>query len=152
MHPAELTRRALLGSAAAAVVLTVLPATATPDDLAAAMEELFAGREIRPGRVTLKLPRLAENGNSVSLAVEVPDSPMSEADHVRALYVFAEKNPLPNVARFFLGPHCGAAKVATRIRLADTQTVTAVAEMSDGTLWSAGAEVVVTLAACIDLS
>lgn len=148
----RLSRRALLGGAGVAIAARALPLGAAPEDMRAAMQDLFTGREIRSGRVVLTLPRLAENGNSVPLSVEVPDSPMSDSDFVHALYIFSEKNPLPDVARFHLGPQCGRAAVATRIRLADSQTLTAVAEMNDGALWSGTARIEVTLAACIDLS
>ena len=75
---------------------------------------------------------------------------MLPEDHVRRIAVFNEKNPQPHVATFHLGPRAGRAEVATRIRLADSQRVVAVAEMSDGTYWSDSADVVVTLAACLE--
>ena len=83
------------------------------------------------------------------LAVSV-ESPMTAADHVRAIHVFTEKNPQPEVVSFHLGPRAGRASVATRVRLADTQTVVAVCELSDGSFWSGRADVVVTLAACLE--
>jgi sulfur-oxidizing protein SoxY len=85
----------------------------------------------------------------VPLTVSV-ESPMTQADHVKKIHVFNEKNPQPQVAVFHLGPRSGRAAASTRIRLADTQKVTAIAEMSDGTFWEASMEVVVTLAACIE--
>ena len=97
----------------------------------------------------LELPQLAENGNSVPLKVAV-ESPMSAADHVKTIYIFSEKNPVPNVVRFHIGPRSGVARVQTSIRLAATQRITAVAQMSDGSLWSGGADVIVTQAACLD--
>ncbi|MBI5790651.1 MAG: sulfur oxidation protein SoxY [Rhodocyclales bacterium] len=103
----------------------------------------------RPGRVRLGLPQLAENGNSVPLELNV-DSPMTEADHVRSLHVFAERNPRPLIASFHLGPHAGRAKVTTRIRLAGSQRVVAIAVLSDGSAWSDETEVIVTSAACLD--
>jgi sulfur-oxidizing protein SoxY len=104
---------------------------------------------LNPGKVTLELPPLSENGNVVPLRVAVT-SPMSEADHVRAIHVVTEKNPQPYVASFRLGPRAGRAVVDTRVRLADTQAVTAIAELSDGSFWTASANVVVTLAACLE--
>jgi sulfur-oxidizing protein SoxY len=101
------------------------------------------------GKVKLELPPLVENGNTVPLAVSV-ESPMTDTDHVRAIHVFTEKNPQPEVVSFRFGPRAGRAHVATRIRLADTQTVVAIAELSDGSYWSASAAVVVTLAACLE--
>jgi sulfur-oxidizing protein SoxY len=100
--------------------------------------------------VTLELPQLVENGNTVSMTVRV-DSPMTQADHVKTIHVFTEKNPQPWVASFHLGPRAGRAVVSTRIRLADSQTVTAIAEMSDGSFWSQDVNVIVTLAACTEV-
>lgn len=140
------------GGAAAlglAPALAVEPARATPAGMQEAIRRVAGAAPITPGRVTLELPPLVENGNTVPLAVSV-ESPMTEADHVRAIHVFTEKNPQPDVAAFRLGPRAGRASVATRIRLADTQTVVAIAELSDGSFWSARASVVVTLAACLE--
>ncbi len=103
----------------------------------------------KPGRIHLVLPQLAENGNSVPLELTV-DSPMTEADHVRSLHVFAERNPRPLIASFQLGPHAGRAKITTRIRLAGSQRVVAIAVLSDGSAWSDETEVIVTSAACLD--
>jgi sulfur-oxidizing protein SoxY len=114
-----------------------------------AIRRVVSPDRVTPGRVTLDVPPLVENGNTVPLAISV-DSPMTEADHVKAIHVFAEKNPQPDVATFRLGPRAGVARVATRVRLADTQTVVAIAELSDGSFWSARADVVVTLAACLE--
>jgi sulfur-oxidizing protein SoxY len=99
--------------------------------------------------VKLDLPPLSENGNTVPLTVSV-ESPMTAADHVRAIHLFTEKNPQPDVATFRLGPRAGRARVSTRIRLADTGLVVAVCELSDGSFWSDRAAVVVTLAACLE--
>ena len=148
----ERSRRSLLAGALSLALFGVspAPAEATPESMAEAMREALGGSpEIRPGRVRLEIPELAENGNSVPLKVSV-DSPMTAADHVAMIYVFSEKNPSPNVVRFHLGSRCGRARVQTSIRLASTQQITAVAKMSDGSLWSATANVVVTAGACID--
>ena len=114
-----------------------------------AIRKVTGGRPLNPGKVTLELPPLSENGHVVPMRVAVA-SPMTEADHVRAIHVFTEKNPQPNVASFRLGPRAGRAVVNTRVRLADTQSVVAIAEMSDGSLWTASAHVIVTLAACLE--
>jgi len=114
-----------------------------------AIHKVVGTAPINKGRVKIDLPALVDNGNGVPLAVNV-DSPMTEADHVKAIHVIAEKNPLPNVVSFHLGARAGRASVATRIRLADTQTIVAICEMSDGTFWSGSADVVVTLAACLE--
>ena len=115
----------------------------------AAIKHIAEGRTITPGRVHLTLPELAENGNVVSLTVTV-DSPMTAADHVHTIHIIASKNPLANLTRFHLGPRSGRARVQTNIRLATTQTVTAIAEMHDGSLWSGTSTVLVTLSACLD--
>ncbi len=144
------TRRAVLAAGGSLLALaTVDPAWATPDSMAAAIKEFGRGTAIKPGRVTLTVPPLVENGNAVPLTIKV-DSPMSEADHVRRIAVFNERNPQPNVAIFELSPRAGRAQIATRIRLGDSQTIAAVAEMSDGSMWSGTAELVVTLPACIE--
>jgi sulfur-oxidizing protein SoxY len=146
------TRRGFLRAAAGAgLVLAAArrPAGATPAAMQEAIRRVVSPDRVTPGRVTLDVPPLVENGNTVPLAISV-DSPMTEADHVKAIHVFAEKNPQPDVATFRLGPRAGVARVATRVRLADTQTVVAIAELSDGSFWSARADVVVTLAACLE--
>jgi sulfur-oxidizing protein SoxY len=114
-----------------------------------AIRKVVGSARITPGKVTLELPPLIENGNAVPLTVSV-DSPMTDADHVKTVHVFTEKNPQPNVVGFHLGPRAGRARVATRVRLADSQTVVAICQLSDGTFWSASADVVVTLAACLE--
>jgi len=115
-----------------------------------AISKVIGNSKVSKGRVTLELPQLVENGNTVSMTVRV-DSPMTEADHVKAIHVFTEKNPQPYVATFHLGPRAGRALVATRIRLADSQTVTAIAQMNDGSFWSQEVNVIVTLAACTEV-
>ena len=141
--------RVAAGAAAGTVLLTVAPARAMPAATVEAMRQVVGSAQVQPGKVSLALPPLSENGNSVPLEIRV-DSPMTEAAHVKSIHVFTEKNPQPNVVDFHLGPRAGRAAVATRIRLADTQTVTAVAGLSDGTFWSASASVVVTIAACAE--
>ena len=145
------TRRGWLRDAAMsfAISATPLPLWATPEEVTRDLAEIFGETPIREGRVALSLPALAENGNSVALGIDV-DSPMSEADHVVSVHVFAEKNPLPRVAEFELGPLAGKASIRTRIRLADSQSVLAVAKMSDGSLYSGTASIEVTQAACLD--
>lgn len=113
------------------------------------LEAVTGAAPVRAGRVTLEIARLAEAANSIPCKVTV-ESPMSAEDHVRAIHLFAPKNPRPAVAHFYLGPRCGRAEVATRIRLSGTQRVLAVAELSDGSFWSAEQEVAVTISACYD--
>ena len=130
-------------------VIAVEPARATPAAMQEAIRKVIGSARVNAGKVKLDLPPLSENGNTVPLAVSV-ESPMTPADHVRAIHVFTEKNPQPDVVSFRFGPRAGRASVATRIRLADTQTVVAISELSDGSYWSASANVVVTLAACLE--
>ena len=130
-------------------VIAVEPARATPAEMQEAIRKVVGSARVTPGKVKLELPPLIENGNAVPLAVSV-ESPMTEADHVRAVHVFTEKNPQPNVVSFHLGPRAGRARVATRVRLADSQTVVAICELSDGSFWSDSADIVVTLAACLE--
>ncbi|MFN0314943.1 MAG: SoxY-related AACIE arm protein [Burkholderiales bacterium] len=143
-------RRQLLQAAGATMALALVPirgVRAAPEDMALAIKHTFGSRPIQEGRVLLDLPKLAENGNVVPVTVTV-ESPMSAQDHVKAIHLFSEKNPLPDIVEFRLGPHNGKARVSTRIRLADTQRVIAVADLSDGSLWSASVEVVVTITGC----
>ncbi len=124
-------------------------AYATPAAMQEAIREVVGDAPVRRGRVKLEVPPLIDNGNAVALSVAV-ESPMTPADHVKAIHVFNEKNPLPNVVSVFLGPRAGRAKILTRVRLADSQTVVAIAQLSDGSFWSDSAAVVVTLAACLE--
>ena len=145
-------RRAFLaGPVIAGLAVAVLPfaAEATPEALAAAIEEVTGGAALRPGKINLDIPPLVENGNTVPLTVTV-ESPMTAADHVKAIHVFNEKNPQPHVFNARLGPRNGRAVVGTRIKLADTQQIVAIAETSTGEFWTASAQVIVTIAACIE--
>ena len=145
-------REILIGLGAgglAVATFTLLPATGRADSaaVAEAIKKLVGDAEPKEGRITLELPQIAENGNTVPLTVEV-DSPMSQQDHCKAVHIFAEENPLPNVASFRFTPACGRAVATTRIRLAKTQNVIAVAEMSDGNVYMTKAEVKVTIGGC----
>jgi len=141
------------GGAAAGIglvsVLHVKPARATPVAMQEAIRKVVGPARVSAGKVKLDLPPLVENGNAVPLAVSI-ESPMTQGDHVRAIHLFTEKNPQPDVVSFRLGPRAGRASVATRVRLADTQTVVAICELSNGSFWSGSAAVVVTLAACLE--
>lgn len=145
-----LTRRAILASTAAVAVGSFLApaAIATPEDADQAIRDLFGDRPINEGRVLVTLPPIAENGNSVPVGVTVT-SPMSEDDYVKQIVILSPRNPIATIARFQLGPHAGRADISTRVRMAGTQTLRVVAEMSDGTLWSGTGSTYVTLAACI---
>ena len=135
------------GSAMSSVVVS--PAEATPAEMQAAMASVVGGARINLGKVKLEIPPLVENGNTVPCTVTV-DSPMTAADHVKAIHVLTEKNPQPYVISIALGPRAGRASVSTRIRLRDSQTVLAIAEMSDGTFWSGRADIIVTISACLE--
>jgi sulfur-oxidizing protein SoxY len=143
------TRRTFLAGAALVSVLPLASAHATPEALAAAIKEAVGEGTLREGRVKLDLPPLVENGNVVPLTVSV-ESPMTPADYVKAIHVFNEKNPQPHVFSARLRPHNGKAVIATRIKLADSQKIIAIAETSTGQFWSASADVIVTLAACVE--
>ena len=146
------TRRQILTAGGGAVLISSLPLSALADeaDLLRARTDLFGDRAIQEGRVTVKLPPIAENGHSVPLSVSV-DSPMTEDDYVKQIAILSPRNPLPLIGQFHLTPLSGKAEVSTRIRMSGTQAIQAVAEMSDGSLWSGSMETVVTLAACVVL-
>ncbi len=130
-------------------IVTLRPLEATPAMLNTAIRNVVGEAPVRTGRVKLDIPPLVENGNTVPLTVSVA-SPMTADDHVKSIHVFNEKNPQPNIGNFHLSPSSGRAQVSTRIRLADTQKVVAIARLSDDTFWQAAVDVVVTLAACTE--
>ena len=147
----ESTRRKFLALTGGAAVLavTLRPAEATPAMLASAIRNVVGTAPVKAGKVKLDIPPLVENGNTVPMTVSV-DSPMAPEDHVKSIHVFNEKNPQPNIGNFYLSPQAGRAQISTRIRLADSQKVVAIAKLSDGSFWSASVDVVVTLAACTE--
>jgi sulfur-oxidizing protein SoxY len=138
-----------LALAAPALLLLPRAARATPEEMERAVQGFTGGAPVRPGRVAMDISPLVENGNTVPLSV-IADSPMTEEDHVRAIAVFNERNPQPHVITARLGPRAGRAILSTHIRLATSQRLHAVAAMSDGSFWSDTAQVVVTLAACVE--
>ncbi len=138
-----------LAGCSAMAHFAVRSAAATPAAMGVAVRRFVGEAPVKKGKVKLDIPPIVENGNSVPCTVAV-DSPMNAADYVKAIHVFNEKNPLPDIISVTLGPHAGRAGFTTRIRLADSQTVTAIAELSDGTFWSGEADVIVTLAACLE--
>lgn len=150
------SRRQFIGFTCGALVAGPAAAQLAPNIAAlrqAALDEavrkVVGGASVRPGRVTLDVPPLIDNGNTVPIVVSV-DSPMTEADHVKAIHLFTEKNPQPYVVTAHLGPRAGRARLATRARIADTGKVIALAQMSDGSFWSETVSVVVTLSACLE--
>jgi sulfur-oxidizing protein SoxY len=152
-HPSS--RRQFLGLAGGVAVLGAVPivtlrqAEATPAMLASAIRNVVGTAVVKTGKVKLDIPPLVENGNTVPMTVSV-SSPMTSDDFVKSIHVFNEKNPQPNIGNFYLGPRAGRAQISTRIRLADTQKIVAIAQLSDGTFWSVSVDVVVTLAACTE--
>lgn len=149
--PSSSTRRLLLQAGAGAIAqVLVRPASAQDAAaMAAAVSQFAGGQPVRKGRVKLEIAPLVDNGNVVPVRVAV-DSPMTAADHVSEIAIYNEKNPQKDVGRFVLGPRAGKAEVATRIRLATSQKLTALARMNDGSVWSDTVDVVVVLAACIE--
>ena len=147
----ESTRREFfaLAGGAAMLAVTLRPAEATPAMLASAIRNVVGTASVKTGKVKLDIPPLVENGNTVPMTVSVA-SPMAPEDHVKSIHVFNEKNPQPNIGNFHLGPWAGRAQVSTRIRLADSQKVVAIARLSDDSFWQVAADVVVTLAACTE--
>ena len=143
-----MTRRRSLLLAGAGLVL-LRPSWGTPESLRAAIDAFAGGQAVRTGRVTLAIDTLVENGNTVPVSVSV-QSPMTPADHVQRIALFTPQNPLPDVAVFHLSPANGRAQVSTRMRLATTQPVIALAVMNDGSVWRHSVDVVVTLAACLE--
>jgi len=150
------TRRRFLGLAGGTAVIgalplaiSVRPVAATPETMASAIRTVTGGASVQTGKVKLDIPPLVENGNTVPMTVTVT-SPMTTTDYVKSIHVFNEKNPQPNLGNFYLGPRAGRPQIATRVRLADSQKITAIAKLSDGSFWSTTADVVVTLAACTE--
>jgi sulfur-oxidizing protein SoxY len=145
-------RELLTGAAALAgglLLVSMRPADATPASMQAAIRNVLGDVEIGKGRVSLDIAPLVENGNAVPMTVAV-ESPMTANNYVKAIHLFNEKNPQPNVISIHLGPRAGKASISTRIRLADSQRVVAIAQMSDGSVWSDEVNVIVTLAACVE--
>ena len=148
------TRRQMLATAGGlSLVLLVRPAQAqlqaNPAAMKLAIRKIVGDAKMTKGKVHLDVPPLSENGNTVAMGVSV-DSPMTPADYVKAIHVFSEKNPQPNVISIRLGPRAGKASISTRMRLADTQTVTAIAELSDGSFWFDTGHIIITLGACLE--
>ena len=146
------SRREFLGTAAGGALLPLLPwqtTLANPSLLETLQQEVTGAALVQQDAISLELPRVADNGNSVALKVTV-DSPMSADDYVKSIHLFAPANPRPVIARYYLNPRSGRAEINTRIRLAATQEVIALAAMSDGSFRQAGAKVIVAVAACID--
>jgi sulfur-oxidizing protein SoxY len=133
--------------AATGVMLPFRPVTAGTKEADAAVKKVIGSRKTKSGRITLELPQIAENGNTVPISLAV-DSPMTKSDYVKAVHIFAEANPNPEVASFHFTPRSGKAYVSTRMRMLKTQNIIAVAEMSNGDVFMAKNEVKVTIGGC----
>jgi sulfur-oxidizing protein SoxY len=120
---------------------------ASPEQVQTEIDKLYAGKSRAEGKIKLDLPSIAENGLVVPLNFEV-ESPMTEQDFVKALHLFADGNPNPGIASFYFTPMVPKAAAQLRMRLAQTQNVIAIAEMSDGSLFTARKEVKVTIGGC----
>jgi sulfur-oxidizing protein SoxY len=152
------SRRTIISGAisASALMLTGAKVSAQPvsldypEDLNAALRKYTNGAPWKEQKVELDIAELVDNGNTVPITVTV-NSPMVDNDHVKAIAVFNEKNPNRDVVRFVLSQECGKAEVATRMRLATTQRLVAIAHMSDGSFYTKTIEVIVTLASCIEV-
>jgi sulfur-oxidizing protein SoxY len=142
-------RRTLLQGAAGALALSLLPipATALTPEAEAARAALLAGRSPQAGGLTLEAPETAENGAQVPLTIRV-DSPMTEADHVQAIHILSSANPAAEIGTFRLTPRLARAEVFTRIRLAETQDILVLAELSDGRVLEAALRVAVGIGGC----
>lgn len=134
----------LVAAGVAAAPRAVRASTAEADELA---KKLTNGAATKEGRINLKLPQIAENGNTVPFTVSV-DSPMTETDYVKSVYIISEGNPFPHVATFNFTPASGKAEVAMRMRMAKTQNIRALALMSDGSFHETRQEVKVTIGGC----
>ena len=150
IKPNKLDRRDFLrfGSAGAiALTVTPLSAQATPLTTIAAIEKLIGTKAPIEDKIHIVLPEIAENGGTVPLKVSV-DSPMTTDNHVTAIHIFADDNPLPDVGSFYIGPHNGKAFVSLRVRLARTQNIVAIAETSDGMTYIGRKKIKVTIGGC----
>lgn len=148
--PEALSRRDAIGLAAiSAAAMMIGPKLAHADAAAveAEIKKLYADKKAGSGRVKIDVPQIAENGLVVPINIEV-ESPMTDKDYVKAVHVYADGNPLPGVVSFAFTPACGKAAASSRMRLAQTQNIIAVAEMSDGALFTSKVEVKVTIGGC----
>lgn len=140
-------RQALAILGAAGVACAVSPALAGPDEVAARIAEITSGAAGDDSMITLDLPEIAENGNKVKVGFDI-ESPMTEENHVKAVYILADGNPEPDVATFNFSPAMGACYASTRMRLSKTQNVQVIAAFGDGSFGSASALVKVTIGGC----
>ncbi|MEK9671622.1 MAG: thiosulfate oxidation carrier protein SoxY [Rhodospirillaceae bacterium] len=150
MHRDQLARReflALAGAGVALMTLSPFAAEATPASVLQAIEKAIGAKAFKEGKIALELPQIAENGSVVPLGVTV-ESPMTEKDFVKSVHLYADGNPLPEIADYHFGPHNGKAEFSLRIRLAKSQKIVAVAQLSNGDVYIARREVKVTIGGC----
>ena len=143
-------RRVFITSLTALTLSPWQSTSATPSDAMQAMKAIVGNRPVNSGRIYFELPPLVENGHLVAIKFSV-QSPMTQNDYVKAIHIIAEANPLPNVVSCYFTPLSGKAEASTRIRLADSQKVWALAQMSDGSFWRTSVDTVVTLSACTEM-
>jgi sulfur-oxidizing protein SoxY len=142
-------RSAITGATAVALAALLAPrmSMASEASVAEEIKKLYSDKKMLDGKIKLDLPQIAENGLVVPVNIEV-ESLMTDADHVKTVHIFADGNPLPGIVSYTFTPACGKAMAATRMRLAQTQNIICIAEMSNGTLHMAKAEVKVTIGGC----
>lgn len=136
----------------AAALLPLVPVAALAQDSnpeVPAFKAFLAGRTARAGRLVLDIPRIADNGNVVPVRITVP-GPFAAGAEVKSIHLFSEKNPVPTMAVFHFPVPVSRVEVESRVRLAGTQRVAAVATLADGSLYFANADIVVTVSACVD--
>ncbi len=147
----KITRREFVivatGAAAAAVAGMPTLAIGAENDAAKRLEAFTGGASVKEGGVTISMPEIAENGNTVPVGVSV-DSPMTADNYVESVMILADGNPNAGVITFHFAPKAGVAEASTRMRLAKTQNVIAVAKMSDGSFAKAETLVKVTIGGC----
>jgi sulfur-oxidizing protein SoxY len=143
-------RRVFITSLTALTLSPWQSTSATSSDAMQAMKAIVGNHPANTGRIYFELPPLVENGNLVAIKFSV-QSPMTQNDYVKAIHIIAEANPLPNVVSCYFTPLSGKAEASTRIRLADSQKVWALAQMSDGSFWRTSVDTVVTLSACTEM-
>ena len=150
LNPVETTRRETLAlTAVAGLAAFLAPKMAMADEqmVAAELKKLYGDKKLESGKIKLDVPEIAENGLVVPVNVEI-ESPMTDADYVKAVHIFADGNPMPGVCSYKFTPACGKASASTRMRLAQTQNIVCIAEMSNGTLHTTKANIKVTIGGC----
>lgn len=144
------SRRLFISSMTAICLSPWSRAQASPSDAQQVISKIIGNQSVKTGKIYFELPPLVENGNLVAVKCVV-QSPMTANDYVKVIHMIAEGNPLPNVVSCYFTPLSGKAEFSTRIRLADSQRVWILAQMSNGEFWRTSADTVVTLSACTEM-